>query len=88
MTRSLPGSRALAHQPRFLILDEPTSALDPGSERVICETLKNLARDLTVIAVSHQPALINAADRIYILAEGSARTVSRMSLPEAGVAGS
>ncbi len=77
-------ARALAHQPRFLILDEPTSALDPDSEKIICGTLKNLASDLTVIAVSHQPALINAADRIYVISEGSARTVSDMSLPEVG----
>jgi ATP-binding cassette subfamily C protein len=69
-------ARALAHNPAFLILDEPTSALDPESERTICETLQKLAKDLTIIAVSHQPAVINAADRVFILSNGVAEPLS------------
>jgi ATP-binding cassette subfamily C protein len=65
-------ARALAHQPAFLLLDEPTSALDPESEKLVCETLQKLAENLTVVAISHQPALINAADNIYTLSEGKA----------------
>lgn len=60
-------ARALAHRPQLLILDEPTSALDPDSERAICETLKDLAGTLTIIAVSHQPAVIAAAERVCAL---------------------
>jgi ATP-binding cassette subfamily C protein len=67
----------LAHSPSFLILDEPTSALDPESEKTICETLQELAKDLTVIAVSHQPAVINAADRVFILSNGVAEPLSQ-----------
>ncbi|MBS0299611.1 MAG: ABC transporter ATP-binding protein [Proteobacteria bacterium] len=70
-------ARALAHKPSFLILDEPTSALDPESERTICETLQQLAQDLTIIAVSHQPAVINAADRVFILSNGVAEPLSQ-----------
>lgn len=70
-------ARALAHKPSFLILDEPTSALDPESERTICETLQNLAQDLTIIAVSHQPAVINAADRVFMLSNGEAEALSQ-----------
>lgn len=69
-------ARALAHGPVFLIMDEPTSALDPESEKTICETLQQLSRQLTIIAVSHQPAVINAADRVFILSEGEAKTLS------------
>jgi ATP-binding cassette, subfamily C, bacterial len=65
-------ARALAHQPLFLLLDEPTSALDPETERQFCETLRELAQNLTIVAVSHQPALINAADTIYTLSKGKA----------------
>ena len=65
-------ARALAHQPLLLLLDEPTSALDPQSEQLICETLKKLAEDYTIVAVSHQPAVINAADRVFILSNGQA----------------
>lgn len=70
-------ARALAHNPSFLILDEPTSALDPESERTICETLQNLSKDLTIIAVSHQPAVINAADRVFMLSNGEAEALSQ-----------
>lgn len=58
-------ARALAHRPRLLILDEATSALDPRSEAAICETLQQLRGDLTILAISHQPALVDAADRVY-----------------------
>ena len=74
-------ARALAHNPSFLILDEPTSALDPESERIICETLQHLSKNLTIIAVSHQPAVINAADRVFILSNGMAEPLSQF--PEA-----
>lgn len=72
-------ARALAHRPSFLILDEPTSALDPESEQTICETLQKLAKDLTIIAVSHQPAVINAANRVFMLSDGEAEPLSQTS---------
>ena len=72
-------ARALAHQPRFLILDEPTSALDPRSERTICETLRQLSREMTVIVVSHQTAVTEAADRIFVLSGGQAKLTPRVT---------
>ncbi|MDP1558178.1 MAG: ABC transporter ATP-binding protein [Nitrosomonas sp.] len=69
-------ARALAHRPQLLLLDEPTSALDPESEQTICETLQNLSHDLTIIAVSHQPAVINAAEHVFILSNGAAEPLS------------
>ena len=72
-------ARALAHRPLFLLLDEPTSALDPDSEKIICETLQRLAQSLTIIAVSHQPAVINAAGRIFTLSKGKAELLPHQS---------
>ena len=72
-------ARALAHQPQLLLLDEPTSALDPKSEQNICKTLRNLSRSLTIIAVSHQPAVANAADYVIGLSNGEAKLLTKFS---------
>jgi ATP-binding cassette subfamily C protein len=68
-------ARALVHHPRLLILDEATTALDPQSEAAICETLRKLRGEQTILAISHQPALLDAADRAYRLQDGRARLV-------------
>jgi ATP-binding cassette subfamily C protein len=66
-------ARALVHKPKLLILDEPTSALDPESEAAICETLGQLrGRGITILAISHQPTIMNVADRAYNLHDGQA----------------
>ena len=64
-------ARALVHGPRLLILDEATSALDAESEAEICASLRALRGRLTILAISHRPALVAAADRVYRLEEGA-----------------
>jgi ATP-binding cassette subfamily C protein len=64
-------ARALVHRPRLLILDEATSALDRASENAICTTLTSLCGELTIVAVSHQPALVEFADVVYRMSEGT-----------------
>ena len=63
-------ARAIVHKPRLLILDEATSALDPQSEDAICDTLGQLRGQLTILAISHQEALVKIADRVYNVREG------------------
>jgi phosphate transport system ATP-binding protein len=46
-------ARSLAIQPRVLLMDEPCSALDPTSTRVIEETMLELAREVTIVIVTH-----------------------------------
>ncbi len=70
-------ARALVGAPRLLLLDEATSALDPESEAAICRTLEKLKGRLTIIAVSHQTALVEAADQALRLADGSLRPFIR-----------
>jgi ATP-binding cassette subfamily C protein len=60
-------ARALVHRPTLLILDEATSALDPESEKAICKTLAQLRGKITILAISHQPALVSVADRIFTI---------------------
>ncbi len=65
-------ARALVHEPALLILDEATSALDPVTERALCEVLLGLRGQITILAVSHQSALTEAADHVYRLEGGGA----------------
>jgi ATP-binding cassette subfamily C protein len=68
-------ARALAHKPEVLILDEPTSALDPASEQLICNTLRELGKNYTILAITHQTALAEVADQTYRLEHARAQKV-------------
>ena len=46
-------ARALAVNPKVLLMDEPCSALDPGSTRHIEETIRDISKDMTVVIVTH-----------------------------------
>ncbi len=63
-------ARALVHKPKLLILDEATSALDPQNAAAIGKTMEDLRDRLTILAISHQTALVESADRVYRLHEG------------------
>ncbi len=69
-------ARALVHKPRLLILDEATSALDPANEAAIGHTMQKLRGALTILAISHQTALVNAADRVYRLEKGQVQLIT------------
>jgi ATP-binding cassette subfamily C protein len=68
-------ARALVHRPRLLILDEATSALDPATAAAFAETLRALRGGITILAVTHQADLVEAADRVYRLEKGQALLV-------------
>ena len=72
-------ARALVQQPRLLIMDEATAALDPQSEAAICKTLQKLRGTHTILAISHQPALLDAAERAYRLQDGRALLVKDLA---------
>ena len=65
-------ARALIRNPALLILDEATTALDPETEAEIVATIRQLAGKLTVLSISHQPAMQRAADIVYRLDKGGA----------------
>jgi ATP-binding cassette, subfamily C, bacterial len=69
-------ARALVHRPQLLILDEATSALDPETEASICQTLHGLRGQLTILAISHQSALVEVADRVYQISAGNITQIS------------
>jgi ATP-binding cassette subfamily C protein len=63
-------ARALVHKPELLILDEATSGLDPESEAAVCDTLQQLRGKHTILAISHQSALVRIADKAYSIRDG------------------
>jgi ATP-binding cassette, subfamily C, bacterial len=63
-------ARAIAPRPALLILDEATTALDPESERRIVHSLLALKVRMTILAISHQPALAAASDQVLTLDQG------------------
>ena len=65
-------ARALIRDPALLILDEATTALDPETEAGIVATIRRLAGKVTVLSISHQPAMRQAADVVYRLENGRA----------------
>jgi ATP-binding cassette subfamily B protein len=70
-------ARALLTNPSLLIFDEATSALDPESEAIINANLQQIARDRTVIVISHRLSSLVPADAILVLDNGKAMDMGR-----------
>jgi len=66
-------ARALAHNPRYLILDEATSSVDTETELKVREALDNMVEGRTSIIIAHRLSTIQRADRILVLHKGQLR---------------
>jgi ATP-binding cassette subfamily B protein len=70
LTQRLAIARALLRNPDILLLDELASALEPAEEVAIGETLREIARERTVISATHRLSGAADADLIYVLDGG------------------
>jgi ATP-binding cassette subfamily B protein len=63
-------ARALLRDPEILLLDEATSALDPETEAAFNRALAELARERTIISVTHRLPTVTHADQIFVIDDG------------------
>jgi len=69
----LAFARALAADPRILILDEATANIDTETEMLIQEALRTLMAGRTTLVVAHRLSTIQSADQILVLQRGRIR---------------
>lgn len=66
----LSFARAIAHNPRILVLDEATSSIDTESEMIIQEAIRKMMVGRTSIVVAHRLSTIKDADIVLVIQEG------------------
>ena len=69
----LAFARALAYDPKILVLDEATSSIDTETELLIRDALEKLMAGRTSIIIAHRLSTIQNADRILVLHRGRVR---------------
>lgn len=70
-------ARAVAAQPRVLILDDPLSALDVDTEALVEAALRRVLASTTALIVAHRPSTVLLADRVALLERGRITAVGK-----------
>ncbi len=77
-TQRIAIARALAGDPKLLVLDEPTSALDVRSEHLFKETIEELKGRVTMVIVAHRLTTLSCCDRVIAMADGRIRAIGTL----------
>ena len=73
-------ARAMVGKPDLLLADEPTGALDTKSGDQIMELFRQLSQEgITIIMITHEPAIAACADKTYHILDGELRTDGAVS---------
>ncbi|MCX2722762.1 peptidase domain-containing ABC transporter [Roseibium salinum] len=75
-------ARALAGEPRILILDEANAQLDQQAEKALTDALQRLKGFLTVVIISHRPSMLAVADQQYEIRDGRIHALAGMKAPD------
>lgn len=70
-------ARALLSQRQLLLLDEPTSQIDLESEAAITQALAEVAKEKTIVLLTHRASALEFADRVLYLQDGALKEVAR-----------
>jgi ATP-binding cassette subfamily B protein len=73
----LSFARALAHDPRILVLDEATSSVDTETEMLIQDALRVLLKGRTAIVIAHRLSTVQKVDQILVMHKGQIRERGR-----------
>ncbi|MGX1497096.1 ATP-binding cassette subfamily C protein LapB [Labrenzia sp. MBR-25] len=73
-------ARALAGEPKILILDEANAQLDQQAEKTLVDALVRLKGYLTVIIISHRPSMLAVADHQFELRDGCLHDLGSMNV--------
>ena len=68
--QAIAAARAFARQGNIMLLDEPSSAMDSGLEQHLCQSIKTLSAEKTLILVTHKTSLLSLVERLMVLDGG------------------
>jgi ATP-binding cassette subfamily B multidrug efflux pump len=66
-------ARALAHEPKILILDEATSSVDTETEFKVRDALARMVEGRTSLIIAHRLSTVQRADKIIVMHKGQVR---------------